>query len=502
MLFDTCDSPSTQVPSMELCPQKSASPVQSNEQFSGPASPVSPCPLEEEKVEEDALTPEAQEQDSSRETAEEAEAESDSSGLLAEESSTLTNGEHWEEEELLLSGGRSLLPSSVLDQASVIAERFAGSLSRRSSLVSEELGPVACLSPPADGDIFQSPSACMDLQSRMMTPASSSPATPEVTSTPELPAEAPAEAELRSTLSKRDRLLIHKIRRYYEYAEHQDVNFSIKRRESLSYIPAGLVRHLSRQLNGGPQGHPAPVCRKGRSRPTSWSVFDLPGLDKSQNSSETTRPQRSPSQTRVVSDEGFRLSADAFKDQRVRGISEEEQEANQIAENDDLDDGRAEATQDVEYSSEVLSDAHCSASPILSPTTASPTVGSLSCQDSPSTPPSLGRSHFNRSHLPKIIHFRTSADEDQILDDMGRMKNKVFQLARQYSQRIKNNRPMVWQRNREAASQQCLKTMPAVQEEKLGKTDLKFQWLKFGLILICVTSHLFIIYDVFILMTR
>lgn len=492
MLFDTCDSPSTQVPSMELCPQKSASLVQSDEQFSGPTSPVSPCPLEEEKEEEEFLTPEAQEQDSSRETAEEAEVESDSSGLLAEESSTLTNGELWEEEELLLSGGRSLLPSSVLDQASVIAERFAGSLSRRSSLVSEELGPVACPSPPADGDVFQSPSACMDLQSRMMTPASSSPATPEVTSTPELAAEAPAEAELRSTLSKRDRLLIHKIRRYYEYAEHQDVNFSIKRRESLSYIPAGLVRHLSRQLNSGPQGHPAPVCRKGPSRPTSWSVFDLPGLDKSQNSNETNGPQRSPSQTRGESDEGFRLLADAFKDQRVRGISEEEQDADQ-AEKDDPDDGRTEATQHVEYSSEALSDAHCSASPIPSPTTASPTVGSPSCQDSPSTPPSLGRSHFNRSHLPKIIHFRTSADEDQILDDMGRMKNKVFQLARQYSQRIKNNRPMVWQRNREAASQQCLKTMPAVQEEKLGKTDLKFQGLKFGLILIRVTSHLFII---------
>lgn len=472
MKFDTCDSPSIQVSTVHLCPQESVSLEQSDGRFYDSASPVSPHQdeEEEEKEVEEVLSAEAQEQNSSRDTAEEAEAESDSSGLLAEESSTLTNGELSEEEELLLSGGRGLLPSSVLDQASLIAERFAGSLSRRSSLVSEELGPVACPSPPADGDVFQSPSACMDLQSRMMTPASSPPATPEVTSTPEPAAEAPTAAALRSTLSKRDRLLIHKIRRYYEHAEHQDINFSIKRRESLSYIPAGLVRHLSHQLNSGPQGHPAPVYRKGPSRPTSWSVFDLPGLDKSQSFSETAGPQRSPSETKgesesSASEEGFRLSADAFKDQRIGGISEEEQNAEQIAENDDADDGRTEASQDAESSSEALSDAHSNASPSPLPTAASP-----SRQDSLDTPLSQRRNHFNRSHLPKIIHFRTSTDEDQILDDMGKMKNKVFQLARQYSQRIKNNRPMVWQRNREAASQQSLKTMPAVQEEKLGKT--------------------------------
>lgn len=469
-MFDPCDSLSTQVSSVQSCPQESVSPEQSDGQFSSPASPASPSQEEEkeEEKEEEDLAAEAQEQDSSRETAEEAEAaeaESDSSGLLAEESSTLTNGELSEEEELLLllPGGRSLLPSSVLDQASVIAERFAGSLSRRSSLVSEELGPVACPSPPADGDVFQSPSACMDLQSQTMAP--------EVTSTPEPGAQAPTEAELRSTLSKRDRLLIHKIRRYYEHAEHQDVNFSIKRRESLSYIPAGLVRHLSHQLNSGPEEHPAPAYRKGPSRPTSWSVFDLPGLDKSQSLSKASGSQRSPSGTKGESEspaaeERLRPSADAFKDQRVRGILEEEQNTEQISEDVHPDDCRMEATQEAESSSEAPSDAHSTASPVSTPTAASPTAGS----PSPETPPSQRRYHFHRSHLPKIIHFRTGADEDQILDDVGRMKNKVFQLARQYSQRIKNNRPMVWQRNRDASGQHSLKTMPAVQEERLGKS--------------------------------
>lgn len=441
--FLQSDPPSTQGFSVDFSPEENASPEQINEQLSSPESPVSPCQEEEEKEdeedeeEEEVLTL-AQEQDDSGETAEE---ESDSSGLLADQSSMLTNGELSEEEELLPSAGRSLLPSSVLDQASVIAERFAVSMSRRSSLVSEELGPVACPSPPAD--VFQSPSACMDL------PVSS---TPEVVSTPEPVAEAPAEAELRSTLSKRDRLLIHKIRRYYEHAEHQDVNFSIKRRESLSYIPAGLVRHLSRQLSSAPQGHPAPVYRKGPSRPTSWSVFDLPGLDKSRGSSETAVLQRSQSETKGESESS--VSEERFL--------EEQQDSDHIAK-DDQDDGRTEVTQDGES---LESDA----SPTPSPTATSPTATSPPCQDSPKTPPGLRRYHFNRSHLPKIIHFRTSADEDHILDDVGRMKNKVFQLARQYSQRIKNNRPMVWQRNREAISQQSLKTMPVVQEEKLGKT--------------------------------
>lgn len=52
-----------------------------------------------------------------------------------------------------------------------------------------------------------------------------------------------------STLSKQDRLLIEKIKSYYDNAEHEDANFSIKRRESLTYIPAGLVRNSVSKLN-------------------------------------------------------------------------------------------------------------------------------------------------------------------------------------------------------------------------------------------------------------
>lgn len=456
-----------------------------------PESPVSP-------LQQEADTPEPQ--DTSRE---EEEGESDSSGLQAEETSVLTNGELSEEEEEVLSDNKSILPSSVLDQASVIAERFISSLSRRSSLVSEDLGSLACPSPSIDNDAFKSPSACMDLENQTQMLASSSPE-PQVISEANMstPANEPAlnaliEGERRSTLSKQDRLLIHKIRRYYEYAEHQDANFSIKRRESLSYIPAGLVRHLSRQLNSAPQEQAVPVHRKGlsRNRPTSWSVFDLPGLEKSRNTGthQKTKPQR-PVEAQATSqrisdastsEEEFRPSSDMLKIwQDMETEEDESQEVQQIAE-EKLDDSRLEATQDIssdtsdvktsKHSPQILEESEISVfsddSSISSPTTTFPAVEGGSCLDSKTctTPTPQEKSPLNHGQLPKIISFRTSMDEDQILQDMGKMKNKVFQLARQYSQRIKNNRPLVWQRNRETANQQGFKNMPAVQEEKKGK---------------------------------
>ncbi|XP_044021469.1 pleckstrin homology domain-containing family G member 3 isoform X2 [Siniperca chuatsi] len=487
----------------ELCPLDCVPQAKRSDQLEVHYSqcPESPAP----PLQREADTPEPQ--DTSRETGEEEEGESDSSGLQVEETSVLTNGELSEEEEEVLSDNKSILPSSVLDQASVIAERFISSLSRRSSLVSEELGSIACPSPSIDNDAFKSPSACMDLEKQIQMFASSSPE-PQVTSEANLstPANTPVlnaliEGERRSTLSKQDRLLIHKIRRYYEHAEHQDANFSIKRRESLSYIPAGLVRQLSRQLNGVPQEQAVPVHKKGlsRNRPTSWSVFDLPGLEKRRNTdtrqkTEAQRPVEAKARSQSVTDistteEEFRPSSDMLK--VWQNMEEESQEVQQTAK-EKLNDSRVEATQDSDTSNvktskeppQILEESEISTasdgSSISSPTTTFAAVEGGSCQDSKTcgTPMSQENRHVNHGQLPKIISFRTSMDEDQILQDMGKMKNKVFQLARQYSQRIKNNRPIIWPRNREPASQQGFKNMPAVQVEKMqlrkkGKPNLR-----------------------------
>uniref|UniRef100_A0A3Q1EZZ4 Pleckstrin homology and RhoGEF domain containing G3 n=1 Tax=Acanthochromis polyacanthus TaxID=80966 RepID=A0A3Q1EZZ4_9TELE len=500
------DTRSTQVSVRELCPLDCVPLSKKSSQLEVdysqcPESPVTP-------FEKESDTPESQ--DTSRENGEEEEGGSDSSGLQVEETSTLTNGELSEEEEEVLSDNKSILPSSVLDQASVIAEHFISSLSRRSSLVSEDLGSLACPSPLVDNDAFQSPSACMDFEKQTQMLVSSSPE-PQATSDVSLsmPVHEPAlnslmEGERRSTLSKQDRLLIHKIRRYYEHAEHQDANFSIKRRESLSYIPAGLVRHLSQQLDDIPQERAVPVHRKGlsRNRPTSWSVFDLPGLEKSRNTETCpkTELQRSVSAKVKVNvtdasttEEEFRPSCEMLKVWQDMENEQENREVQQIAK-ETVSDSILEVTEDIssdtsdvktsKQPAQILEESEISAasesSSVSTPATTSPAVEEGPDQDSkPGRTRRLqDNSHFHQSHLPKIISFRTSMDEDQILQDMGKMKNKVFQLARQYSQRIKNNRPIVWQRNRETANQQGFKNLPAVQEEKIqlkkkGKPNLR-----------------------------
>ncbi|XP_014898014.1 pleckstrin homology domain-containing family G member 3-like isoform X5 [Poecilia latipinna] len=417
--------------------------------------------------------------DTSRETAGEEEGESDSSGLQVEEMSVLTNGDLSEEEEEVLSDNKSSLPSSVLDQ--LTAEQFISSLSRRSSLVSEDLS--------LDKDPFQSLSACMDVEKRMEKMSDSSSPEPHTSSKADLsgPEPGPSEGERRSTLSKKDQILIHKIRQYYEHAEHQDANFSLKRRESLSFIPDGLVRQLSRQLNDVPKEKAGPAYRKGlcRNRPTSWSVFDLPGLEKGKTSEPQSSAEvkvRSNSVTEsFTAEEEFRPSSEMLKVWEVMETEEEIQEVKQEAD-EKVDTQRVEISLDtmevknsnqppvIEEEPEMCSAADsCSVS---SPTAGSSTAeqGSAQLSEPCSSPAFQENDSCHPSHLPKSISFQTTIDEDQILHDMGKMRNKVFQLARQYSQRIKNNRPVVWQRSRQAAHQEGLRSAAAVHQEKLRKT--------------------------------
>ncbi|KAM4625138.1 pleckstrin homology domain-containing family G member 3-like [Polymixia lowei] len=468
-----------------------------------PESPVSPS-LPPGHLAAEAPEPEGTTSTGNGEEGEEG--ESDSSGLQVEETSILTNGEFSEEDEDGVSDSKSILPSSVLDQASVIAERFVSSLSRRSSLVSEDLCSLACPSPQLDSQTTDNSSLCLELQenARVLISASSEPQLPSETNL-----LAPAheqglnlliEVEHRSTLSKQDQLLIHKIRRYYEYAEHQDADFSIKRRESLSYIPAGLVRHLSKQLNSSPQDQAIPVHRKGSShnRPTSWSVFDLPGLEKNQRTEPLHRLdlQRSlETRSQGVSEasttnEEFRPSSDMIKvwQDMEMGVNEENQEVQYTGE-EKPHDSRLQVTQRGQIKSDT-SDVITRDEPLrileeseIGPASeessiSSPTTPLQGREEGPvedtwlsKTPKSRERGRVARAPLPRIISLRSGMEEDQILQDMGKMKNKVFQLARQYSQRIKNNRPLVRQKNRESENHQGPKNMPAVHEEKTQLRD-------------------------------
>ncbi|XP_040465522.1 pleckstrin homology domain-containing family G member 3 isoform X1 [Falco naumanni] len=154
----------------------------------------------------------------------------------AEDLQGLSSEEEEEEEEE--GAASSILPPSVLDQASVIAERFGGggSFSRRSSLALE--GRPASRSGSA-----------LSLDGAPPLEAGEPGGSRSTVPSPEPLAGARRE----SLLSSRDRLLLDKIKSYYGHAEHQDASFSVRRRESLSFIPKGLVRSSICRLNGLPR---------------------------------------------------------------------------------------------------------------------------------------------------------------------------------------------------------------------------------------------------------
>ncbi|XP_055719013.1 pleckstrin homology domain-containing family G member 3-like isoform X2 [Salvelinus fontinalis] len=428
------------------------------------------------------------------------EEESDCSVQQDEMNSSVTNGECSEFGAAVGTETSRILPASVLDQGSIITEHFVGSL-----VVSEDLCSLGYPSPQLGSKSSSTPCLNTELEEKVQTLVNSTPEHPLLlkgnTYTPAPRPDDLMEVERRSTLSKQDRILIHKIRRYYEHAEHQDASFSIKRRESLSYIPAGLVRHLSQQLNSKPQDQAVPGHSKvsPNNRPTSWSVFDLPGLEKEQrtNSTPVLEPQKAadikPSSQSVNDvpvgdkDEFFRPSLDmvqVWQDMEMEEVYGSLGKPKGIQGTEDIvhprshlsrKGGTSSESPEAEYieplrileESDMDAVSEESSSPIT--TSTDPFSWQESCQNK--TPKSWERDTVSRAPLPRIISLRSGADEDLILQDMEKMKNKVFQLARQYSQRIKNSRPVVRQRNMEAENHVALKNLPAVYEEKVQRSD-------------------------------
>ncbi|XP_066529562.1 pleckstrin homology domain-containing family G member 3 [Hoplias malabaricus] len=403
-----------------------------------------------------------------------------------------------EEEVLPETQATNILPTSVLDKASDIAERFMSSLSRRNSLVVDDLYSLGCHSSRTvsrrssllslNADKSESENA-LELHSSSLDLNVFMPMTELSSSSTVTPDQRPPKKQ--DTLSKKDRMLIHKIKQYYEYAEHQDASFSIKRRESLSYIPAGLVRDLSRQLNGLPSDKPVEVHRKGSSisRPTSWDVFDLPGLNKEQTSEDapnTNIPATVDSKDAMVTspvvgkDEDFRPSSEmirVWQDTEVEtvGGSEFYQDAPKAC---DDDHHTVVSPKQKQKSGEPLlipEELGNSRAGQRSPTTSPAINNAGKVQEQvigPKSPHKLqGRHRVRHAPLPKIISLRSGSEDDLILQDMEKMKNKVFQLARQYSQRIKNSSPVMRQRARLPENHFGRKNLASVVEDKFPEHE-------------------------------
>ena len=414
----------------------------------------------------------------------------------------------------------SILPQSVLDQASIIAERFAN-LSRRGSFIADDVRSLSCPSPQLgsrSSSALSLSTEAQDKTQRFTSTASEPPVSLQDPPTPvaDTTTLSPSSDNLfevdrgslrrrDSTLSKQDQLLINKIKSYYEHAEHQDASFSIKRRESLSYIPTGLVRNLSSQLNGKPRDKAVATETSGAPnvRPSSWTVFNLQGFGKDQKTKtselDTVVPidgQNVKARSHSVEEEEFRPSSEMIKvwqemEIEVNGTLTEPPEASKtregsqcrevspsLSQNDSSNKGKPEA----EYSEPLMIFEECDLSTISEESSVSPV--SPSAKPSPGREVGLGQPasqnetrrpqpevRVPRAPIPRVISLRANMEEDLVLQDVEKMKNKVFHLARQYSQRIKNSRPVVKQRGREAQGQFGLRNLPSVQEERPERED-------------------------------
>ncbi|XP_045678613.1 pleckstrin homology domain-containing family G member 3 isoform X4 [Phyllostomus hastatus] len=390
--------------------------------------------------------------------------------------------EEEEEEEMgTAQESESLLPPSVLDQASVIAERFVSSFSRRSSLALEdskatgfgtprlpsrsssvlslegsEKGLARCDS-TTDSLSSQLPPA-VDLSVGVATESGPSVNGTEPPS-PGCSAETNRSSSCKkkeSMLSTRDRMLLDKIKSYYENAEHHDAGFSVRRRESLSYIPKGLVRNSVFRFNNLPRQDPEPVAPLGHkrqvgSRPASWALFDLPGPGQVGAGSGDPAP---------ITDAEFRPSSEIVK-------IWEGMESSEGSPRKGPGQGQANGF-DLHEPLFILEEHELGAiteeSATASPESASPT-------QRPS-PDRLAR------ELKELVKELSSGSQGELVAPLHpcivqlshvmdshvseRVKNKVYQLARQYSLRIKSKAgtarpPLPWEN---AAS-----TVPQLQEE-------------------------------------
>ncbi|XP_068938477.1 LOW QUALITY PROTEIN: pleckstrin homology domain-containing family G member 3 [Petaurus breviceps papuanus] len=406
---------------------------------------------------------------------------------VAESTEDLKNLSSEEEEEVTVPEPESILPTSVLDQASIIAERFVSTFSRRNSLALEDGKASGFLTPrlvsrsssvrSLDGiekgsvihcSTTDSLSSLLPLEADLDGGVASEntstlnravPPSPSCSGEPER-----FFSKKEDMLSTQDRLLLDKIKSYYENAEHHDAGFSIRRRESLSYIPKGLVRNSVFRFNSLPRPEPKPVAPVGRkrldgSRPASWTLFDLPGPGQagSRDAPPITDAEFIPSSELVKMWEGMESSVEICKNPAERsktelGPSQENgfdlHEPLFILEEHELS---AISEEPVGSSLEAvtLTDR---AGPAQLARELKELVKELSGRDEELPTPLP-------PHIMQLSHMMER-------DLTERVKNKVYQLARQYSLRIKShNKPTMPQRKKIDPEQEKNLTLPHLQEE-------------------------------------
>ncbi|XP_060118421.1 pleckstrin homology domain-containing family G member 3 [Heteronotia binoei] len=406
--------------------------------------------------------------------------------------------EEEEEEDGNVPPPRSILPLSVLDQASIIAERFTSSLSRRSSLALEEgKGYLTPKQASRSGSVLSldgSEKATCHNSGMTESLNCSLPQEPpgEPCSEPRSPG--PVETDRascrrkESMLSQQDRLLLDKIKSYYVYAEHQDAGFSVRRRESLSYIPKGLVRNSVFRINSLPQPEPEQEMRKrlgtsvgsGACRTAAWVLSNRPAAGPGHG--ENPQP---------ISEAEFRPPAEMIK------IWDEMEKSRRQLWNGKTEEGGRAGKANGQCAEPSLRnrlknqenglDCHepllilegedlgaiTEESAVPSPENKSPVeqavpprvpwklMQELGSYEPEQCPPQLHPRIMQLAHLTEV-------------ELTEKMKNKVYQLARQYSLRIKGHKPAVHRQLTELEEEMRGNALTGQQEaDKKGKGKRK-----------------------------
>ncbi|XP_036066332.1 pleckstrin homology domain-containing family G member 3 isoform X3 [Oryzias melastigma] len=393
------------------------------------------------------------------------------------DSKILSSGESSEDEEEEADEhmSPSILPSSVLDKASAIAQHFTSSV-KRSNQGQDDTRSIGCPSPrlpSRTGSCLSLAAESADQPPRLNSVSSD---TVETFSGTDLTLMSPREDKVfdldrsirrrkDSTLSKHDQLLIGKIKNYYESAGGQDSTFSLRRRESLTYIPSGLVRNSVTRFNSIPNEEGVPTSTSSNSldglsadsntpfpeEPLSHLVssHSLDSLRSEQLSTDSGEHFRSRSHDNLSEEEEFRPSSQMIKvwKEMERQISKSHSE-----------DG---ACNQPSKASRENSIRRCNPTKTRSPSDSEVDSTSLSS----SKPLGVSRSSSLKNTLrlfgEEAVHLRATvprvaqlrAEEDwakpsenlEQSEEMDKAQSKVLQLARRYSQRIKSNKPEVRQ---------------------------------------------------------
>ncbi|KAM4013591.1 pleckstrin homology domain-containing family G member 3 [Anomaloglossus baeobatrachus] len=402
-----------------------------------------------------------------------------------------------DEEDVSIHESPSILPSSVLDQASVIAERFVNNLSRRSSLALEDGKIIGYVTPRLlsrssslinlDGtDRSLCPNGSSDfLKSHQEVLPNCEKSTVESSLSKVSSAEnvfdekqRPIGKQRESVLSFQDRQLIDKVKTYYDKAEHQDASFSIKRRESLTYIPAGLVKNSIFRINSLPGYDPnqRPRAEIPSGSPISeysqhpTYVGDCTLEEKSGKDSSPIATQLSGTHEKDIFEKQLPVCDEVFKSssEMMKVFDEIEKEKNKTA-ND----------RSIIYSGKtsiaIKNPMHLDEPLIILEESDLGTIKEENQNHSPdnSSPRQMITQGNNESF--GYQDYRTPTKESPTFLELANyidinlpdnMKNRVYQLARQYSQRIKCNKPVVYRRLREIEDDMRRGSLPTLKEEK------------------------------------